>query len=148
MTDSAYRAKIWLRRYDTLERDRRKAANELLRIEAKVNNCVTNYGGSSSCDQISEQETREDFLLLYSSAAAELERITNKVIRADLETIHVIDKMPNGFHRAILTGRYINRYSMAQMVKCGQYELKKSQLIEHHNKALEELAAVLDKSNG
>ena len=148
MTDSAYRAKTWLRRADTLESDRRKAANKLLRIEAKVNNCVINYEGEGGRDQLSGQTAHEDLLYSYSIAAAELEQITNKVIREDLITLHVIDKIPNAFHRAILTGRYISRYSMTQMVQCGQYELKKSQLIEHHNKALEELAAVLDKSNG
>lgn len=144
MTDAAYRAKNWLMRTDELEEQRLKQIEKVMLLESKLNNCVSHYESNGGRDPVSSRAAHEDLLLDYSIERKKLEEITNKVMRDEIITIKVIDRINNYLYHAILFDAHINRRSISEMAKKGGYELKKSQLYEQYKKALEALAEILE----
>lgn len=143
MTDSALYAKSWLKRSDELENERKRIANRVLFLQSKVNNCVVNYDSSGQNDPITAREKHEDMLIEYSSACSELEEITERVLHEDNQTIKVMEKLPQRIYAIILFDRFVNRLAWKEMIKCGRYELKRHQLNNIQNEALDALGLIL-----
>lgn len=144
MTDAAYMAKNWLMRAEELEEQRKKQFSKVMLIESKVNNCVSHYETSGRRDLISAQASREDLLADYAMEREKLEVITNQVLHEDNITLKAIDLIPNGTYRALLISRHITRNTMKQIEKSGALNIKISQLFNIYEKALQELARILE----
>lgn len=144
MTDSAYRAKNWLMRADELDSQWRKTRNRVSFIQNKLHGGVSNYYGSGKSDLITAQASHEDLLLEYSLVQEQFEKELTRCLHEDNITLKVIDRLSDPLHRSILIAKYICRISLNEFSKRSHLELKRSQLYEHHNKAIEELALILD----
>ena len=147
MTDSAYRAKNWLMRFDALIDERQKKINKVALLNAKVNNCVSGYDFTGRKDPITARAAHEDLLIEYSSACQELETINNKIIYEDNITIKILSKINNTRFRVVLFARYVNRKPWQQLNKERLCGLKRTQLQTIHLQALEALGAILDNES-
>lgn len=145
MTDKAYQTKKWLNRLIDLYDRAEKIRNQINVMESYINNAVSNYenSGRGRTDLIVRQQQREDALLTYSMKQAEYDKEYMKFVREELITINVLDRMENRRHAVLLFDRYINRLKWEDIIKSKRYDMKKSQLLNHHTQALEELALLL-----
>ena len=150
MTDSVYRAKNWLMRADELEEQRKKQIQKIELIETRLNNCIVNYESTGARDPISARAAHEDLLADYASARAELEKITNKLIKEDTITRQALEPMSNHLYIALLIDKYISRRSIKEIAKSGDYkpnsegQYSEAQLFRIHEKALKEFAEILE----
>lgn len=143
MTDAAYRAKSWLMRADELAEKRERTKRDLMLAKSKLNSGVVNYYGNGKTDQISSQERHEERLIEYSELVEQFENDTIALMHENNITLRVIDRMKRCLHRRILIDRYVLHRSWKEICNSGRYEIKRSQLLSHHLKALEELNEVL-----
>lgn len=145
MTDEAYKAKTWLNRTIDLYQQAEKTENALKLIESRLNSAVANYEntGSGSSDLVVRQQRHEDLLLDYSMKKEQYEREYMRFVRQNLITMNVLDRMENRLHSSILFARFINRYSFKEIEKKNFFNLKRSQLYNHYNEALNELGLLL-----
>lgn len=146
MTDSAYRAKNWLLRTSKLLNEQKKAANKVLLLESIVNSCTTNYESTGGHDPITAQARREEKLIDYSIAQAELSRITTSLSHENILTYKQLNKLSNIKFRMILTSRYIDGQSLTQLDKIRFLGYRKTKLYELELAALEALGAILDNN--
>lgn len=145
MTDRAYRAKNWLLRVEELEELRKCKINTVMMLEAKVNNCIVNYESSGTRDPITSRAAREDVIIDYSTAKAELEEITNRVIHEDLITIRMIERLNNMRYCCLLTARYVARKSMKTIIDEQLFNYEKTQYYKLEHKALDALGQILEE---
>lgn len=144
MTDEAYHTKNWLMRADELEEQWKRTRTKVMIIQSKLSGGVSNYSSSGKKDLITAQSVHEDLMLEYSLLQDQLDRELTQCLHEDNISIMVIQRMRDPFHRAILISKYICRDSLNTLAKNPKIGLNKSQLYAHHNRALEELAEILD----
>ena len=143
MTDEVYQVKNWLMRADELDQQWKRTRNKVLLIQDRLNGGVTNYYSSGKKDLITAQSNHEDLLMEYSMLREQLDREIEQCLHEDNITLQVIDCMGSPFHRSILIARYVCRMDWNTILKDPLVEVKKTQLLEHHKLALEELALIL-----
>lgn len=148
MNDAIYSVKVWLTRADELENKRKKQVYHVALIASKLNRCVSSYESSGiGHDLTSAQAKHEDLLADYVTACQQLENITAIVLHEDILTIRVINRLNNIMHQALLLDIHVNRLTLNEISKSGKYELKKRQLYNHYQQALQELAAIRENNN-
>ena len=144
MTDRAYRAKNWLLRVEELEELRKCKINTVMMLEAKVNNCIVNYESNGSRDPMTARAAKEDVIIDYSNARAELQELTERVIHEDLITIAMIERLHNMKYCCLLTARYVARKSMKQIINEKMFSYEKTQFYKLEHKALDALGEILE----
>lgn len=146
MTDQAYRAKKWLNRTVELYEQAQKTNSTLLLIESRINSAVSSYEniGRGRTDPMVRQQQKEDALLDYSVKREQYEKEYMQFVRQEIISMKVLERLDNRFHAVILFDRHINRISINDMSKLKRYDMKKTQLYNHYQLALNELSILLD----
>lgn len=144
MKDSVYRAKIWLMRVDEIEKQLKKQILKVTIIESKLNHCIINYEKTGARDPINAREAHEDLLADYVTAKQELEDLTRESIKEDMKTRKKLEQLNNPLYIAILTDRFVNKRSIKEIAKSGDYRCSEAQLYNLQKQALEEFSSIPD----
>lgn len=145
MTDSAMKAKKWLNRTIELQDRIKKLETEIRILENRINHPVSSYGfnGTGRTDPLTRQQQREDALLEYSEKKEQLDSASHELVKQELITIRVIDRLSNPLYAAILLDHYVNRYTWKKIINDNTYHYARSQLFRFNQKALDELGYLI-----
>lgn len=120
MTDKQYQAKRWLSRCYELNREIKILEDQLEVIRQRVNNAVGRYE-ASEVQTSRGRGLREDLIGEVIELEDRIQSRLTELLAEDNLTSEAINEVDNSVIRAILTARYVNRYSWTKIERLYNY---------------------------
>lgn len=141
MTDEQFTAHCWLSRMWDMDTE----VNQLLERRETILSALSGIGkyDDETIHGGSDPNPTETKNIEYSVLSEQIEKRLNAIAVENIQTLKVIDMVPNTMLRGMLKARYINRKSWTEVGRIYNYE--RSQAFEYRKKCLDAIYPFIPK---